>query len=50
MNREQVLAKIGEIAVRWNEAEHHLNKMLWLYLDTDVQTAEIVTGPMRSIR
>lgn len=47
MNRDQVLAKIGEIAVGWNEAEHYLNRMLWLYLDTDVQTAEIVTGPMR---
>lgn len=43
-----LLPKIGHIAVAWNEAEHVVNRMLWLYLDTDAQTAAILTKPLRA--
>jgi hypothetical protein len=43
-----VLARVGHVTVAWNEAEHLINQMLWLYLDTDVLTAEILTKPMRA--
>lgn len=45
---ENLLARVGHIAVAWNEAEYVLNRLLWLYLDTDAQTAAILTRPMRA--
>lgn len=47
MERDAVLAKVGHVAVAWNEAERIINRILWLYIDTDVRTAEILTEPMR---
>ncbi len=48
MSREASLACVGHVTVAWNEAEHLITQMLWLYLDTDVITAEILTKPMRA--
>lgn len=45
---DALLARVGHIAVAWNEAEHIINRLLWLYLDTDTNTADILTKPMRA--
>ena len=45
--KDAMLSRVGHIAVSWNEAERIINHILWLYLDTDVRTAEVLTKPMR---
>ena len=45
---KDLLAKVGHVAVSWNEAEHVVNRLLWLYLDTDEKTALILTKPLRA--
>lgn len=47
MDNSAMLSKVGHVAVSWNEAEQIINQILWLYLETDRRTADVLTKPMR---
>jgi hypothetical protein len=35
---------IGRITIEWNRAEREIERLLWLYLETDRPTARMITG------
>ena len=35
---------IGQITLEWNQVEREFDRLVWIYLETDVQTARLITG------